>query len=58
MTAGQQPPSEAPEFDLMCAECGADIRFSREIETGGMTVAFYVDELGLEHTDFHFHVPR
>ena len=58
MTAEQQPPAESLTFDLTCAECGQDIRISREIETGGMRVAFYVDELGLEHTDFHFHVPR
>ena len=58
MTADQQPTAESLEFDLMCCECGKDIRLSREIESGGMTIAFYVDELGLEHTDFHFHVPR
>ncbi len=49
--------SDPPTFDLVCGECGKDIRFSREVESGGMTVAFYVDELGLEQTDFHFHVP-
>jgi hypothetical protein len=57
MTDDQQPPTESPVFDLVCEECGVDIRFSREIESGGMTVAFYVDEKGLEQTDFHFHVP-
>lgn len=45
-------------FDLMCCECGKDIRLSREIQANGTTVAFYADELGLENSDFHFHVPR
>jgi hypothetical protein len=45
-------------FDMMCCECGKDIRLSREIEANGTTVAFYADELGLESSDFHFHVPR
>lgn len=45
-------------FDLMCCECGADIRLSREIQVDGRTVAFYADELGLENVDFHFHVPQ
>jgi hypothetical protein len=58
VTTEEQPPADPPVFDLTCCECGKDIRLSREIESGGMTVAFYVDELGLEHTDFHFHVPR
>jgi len=42
----------------MCLECGKDIRFSREVIAGGMTVVMYADEAGLEQTDFHFHVPR
>ena len=53
--------SATPEdvtFDMICCECGKDIRLSRQIESGGMTVSFYVDELGLENTDFHFHVPH
>jgi len=53
--------SATPEdvaFDLICCECGKDIRLSRQIESGGMTVSFYADELGLENTDFHFHVPH
>ena len=60
MTSADQPEEEvpAPVFDLSCCECGKDIRMSRRIETGGMTVSFYEDELGLENTDFHFHVPN
>ena len=46
------------EFDLMCCECGKDIRLTREIQVNGKAVAFYADELGLESTEFHFHVPR
>lgn len=51
--------TDAPNlvFDLVCCECGKDIRLSREIEANGKRLAFYADELGLEQTDFHFHVP-
>lgn len=52
------PANEEFIFDLMCCECGADIRMSREIEVSGKLVAFYADELGLENVDFHFHVPN
>ena len=45
-------------YDLMCCECGADIRLSREMQVDGRTIAFYADELGLENIDFHFHVPH
>ena len=64
MDDDQVSASDEPEtpgtltFDLVCCECGKDIRLSREIESGGMTVAMYADELGLENTDFHFHVPH
>ncbi|HEY5271741.1 MAG TPA: hypothetical protein VIJ34_00755 [Acidimicrobiales bacterium] len=58
MSPDQQTPAEPPVFDLMCLECGKDIRFSREVIAGGMTVVMYADEAGLEQTDFHFHVPR
>ena len=53
MTNADQPDEEAlaPTFDLICCECGKDIRMSRQIETGGMTVSFYEDELGLENSD-------
>lgn len=55
-------PPTSPErsdllFDLLCCECGKDIRLSRVIDANGKELAFYVDELGLEQTDFHFHVP-
>jgi len=46
------------DFDLMCCECGKSIRLSREIEVEGRVLPFYADELGLENTDFHFHVPH
>ncbi len=58
MSADAPLPAESVTFDLTCCECGKDIRLSREIDSGGVRVAFYADELGLEHTDFHFHVPR
>ena len=51
------PDHSAPLLDLVCCECGQHIRLSREIEANGNTLAFYADELGLEQTDFHFHVP-
>ena len=52
------PVTAAFEFDLICLECGEPIRLARTIGSGEREVALYVDEQGLEHVDFHFHLPR